>query len=173
MRLIRFGFSGFTVLAFAASSVAAQVPHSSSITITRGDFSISPYVGYLVSQKFIDGPFNSTLGTVSAPMYGVQASLPLAPSASLVGAIGYSSGDLRVGVPILGGVSVGNTNTWVFDASVELRATGWGTGGFVPVAELGGGALRREVSIANVSASTTDFMVSGGLGADIPLSSNI
>jgi hypothetical protein len=107
-------------------------------------------------------------------MYGVQASLPLAPSASIVGTIGYSSGDLKVGVPILGGVSVGNTNTWVFDAAVELRPESWAAKSpFIPVAQLGGGAIRREVGVLSASRSTTDFMVSGGLGADFPLARNI
>jgi len=175
MRPLRFAFSAVAVFAVAASSAAAQVVRGpSAIVVNRGDFSVAPYVGYMVGQKFIDGPLNSSLGTWAAPMYGVQASFPLAPSASLVGTIGYSSGDLKVGVPILGGVSVGNTNTWVFDAAVELRGESWARRSpFIPVAQLGGGAIRREVGVMSVSAKTTDFMVSGGIGADIPMSSNV
>ena len=163
------------VLALAVDGAAAQsVPRSTPIVVTRGEFAVSPYVGYMVSQGFIDGPLNTSVGMHNAPMYGVQASFPLAPSASLVGSVGYSSGDLSFGVPILGGVDVGNTSTWVFDASVELRAGSLGNAGhFVPIAQLGGGALRREVSVMGMSRSGTDFMVSGGIGADVPISNTV
>ncbi len=85
----------------SAGAVSAQSkPTVSSIMVTRGEFSVTPLGGYLVSQKFVEGPLNSSLGVVNAPLYGVQASLPLAPSASLVGTLGYASGDLEVGIPI-------------------------------------------------------------------------
>jgi hypothetical protein len=160
----------------SAEAVSAQTqPTVSSIMVTRGEFSVTPLGGYLVSQKFVEGPLNTSLGVVNAPLYGVQASLPLAPGASLVGTMGYASGDLEVGVPILGGVSIGSSNTWLFDASVELRLDSWQERGkrFVPLAQLGGGALRREVSVAGISAHTTDFMVSAGVGADFPITRNL
>src|SRR5688572_12067490 len=158
------------VLLGAGSASGQTQPRSSSIIVTRGEFSVQPYGGYLVSQKFVEGPLNSSLGVVSSPLYGLQASLPLAPGASLVGALGYSSGDLEVGVPILGGVNIGSSSTWLFDAAVELRLDSWQEKGkrFVPLVHLGGGALRRELTVAGVSANTTDFMVSGGVGADFP-----
>jgi hypothetical protein len=157
------------------TGVEAQRPRGSAITISRGEFSVAPYGGYLVTQNFINGPLDTSLGTVNAPVYGVQASLPLAPSASLVGAIGYSSGDLEVGVPFLGGLSVGNSTAWVFDASVELRAESWQTQGkrVVPLVHLGGGAISRELSVLGVSARSTDFMVSGGVGADLPVTNSL
>jgi opacity protein-like surface antigen len=158
-----------------AGEAAAQTPRSSSIIVKRGEFSVAPYGGYLVSQAFVEGPLNSSLGVVSSPVYGVQASLPLAPGASLVGALGYSSGDLEVGLPILGGIGIGNSSTWMFDASVELRLDSWQEQGkrFVPLAQLGGGAFRREVTVAGISARTTDFVVSGGVGADFPITNNV
>jgi hypothetical protein len=163
-------------LAVGATGAYAQgLPRSSSIIVNRGQFSVAPYGGYLVSQKFIEGPLNTSLGVQSSALYGVQASLPLAPSSSLVGTVGYSSGNLEVGIPILGGVDVGNSSTLLLDASVELRLDSWQEKGkrFVPFAQLGGGALRREVTVAGVSASTTDFMVSGGVGADFPINRNL
>src|SRR5688572_20394795 len=159
----------------AGAASAQTVPRSTPISITRGEFSVSPYGGYLVSQRFIDGPLDTSLGVVGSALYGVQASLPLAPGASLVGALGYSSGDLEVGVPILGGIGIGSSSTWMFDASVELRLDSWQAQGkrFVPLAQLGGGAFRREVTVAGVSARTTDFVVSGGVGADFPITNNV
>jgi hypothetical protein len=163
------------VLAISAHEAAAQSRPLSPITITRGSFSVQPFAGYLMSQSFVEGPLNTRIGSVNAPLYGVQASLPLAPSASLVGTIGYSDGDLEVGLPIVGGLSVGNSNAWIFDASAELRLDSWQDQGrrFVPFAQLGGGAIRREVTVAGISANSTDFIVSGGVGADVPLTSNM
>ena len=164
----------FGAVVLSAGEAAAQT-RSSPIIVTRGEFSVAPFGGYLVSQAFVEGPLNSSLGVVSSPVYGVQASLPLAPGASLVGALGYSSGDLEVGVPILGGIGIGSSSTWMFDASVELRLDSWQEQGkrFVPLAQLGGGAFRREVTVAGMSARTTDFMVSGGIGADFPITNNV
>lgn len=170
MRSILFMASALTALV-CHDAAAQSVRRANDITITRGSFAVAPYAGYLLSQEFIDGPLGAALNVQSAPIYGVQASLPLAPSASLVGTFGYSSGELRAGIPLIGGINFGETSTAVFDASVELRMQTRGT--FMPVVQLGGGATRREVRVAGFSASTTDFQVSGGIGADIPLSSNI
>jgi hypothetical protein len=84
--------------------------------------------------------------------------------------VGYAGGDLEIGLPILGGIDVGQTNALVFDAAVELRAAG---ARFAPLLQLGGGAIRREVSIAGLTASSTDFQVSGGIGADLPITDNL
>jgi len=159
----------------AGAASAQTVPRSTPISITRGEFSVSPYGGYLVSQRFIHGPLDTSLGVVGSALYGVQASFPLAPGSSLVGALGYSSGDLEVGVPLLGGVSIGNSVSWMFDANVELRADSWESSGkrFVPVVQLGGGAMHRELSVMGITAKTTDFMVTGAVGADLPLMPNL
>ncbi|HSL70303.1 MAG TPA: hypothetical protein VK864_08680 [Longimicrobiales bacterium] len=175
MRSILVGAAVFSAVLVAAQSSEAQIPRSTPISVTRGSFAVAPYAGYLISESFIEGPLNTSLGTVNAPVYGVQASLPLAPSFSLVGTVGYASGDLEVGLPVLGGIAVGNSDTWVLDAAVELRPDGWEEQGkrFIPVVHLGGGALNRKLEVLGVSASTTDFMVSAGLGADFPLTSNM
>jgi hypothetical protein len=155
-----------------ASAASAQTPRSSAISVNRGTFAVAPYAGYLVSQSFFDGPLNSSLSIQSSPVYGAQLSLPLAPNASIVGTLGYGSGDLEAGIPIIGGISVGETSTLLMDASVELRVPS-ATMRFVPVFQLGGGAIRREVTILGVTADATDFQVSGAIGADFPLSQNI
>lgn len=157
----------------AAGSAHAQAPRrSSDISISRGSFAIAPFGGYMLSQRFIDGPLGTSLNVQSTPIYGVQASLPLAPNASLVGTLAHGNGDLEAGLPILGGIGIGTTSTTVFDASAELRF-GSEAGRFMPLVQLGGGAIRREVTVAGVSASTTDFTVSGGLGADFPITRNL
>lgn len=164
--------SALGVLVSVAGAHAQSTSRSSDISISRGSFAVAPFAGYLLSQQFVDGPLSSSLNVQAGPVYGLQASLPLAPSASIIGTLGYSSGDLQAGIPIIGGISLGTTSTAVFDASVELRMEGRARS-FIPLVQLGGGAIRREVTVAGVSASTTDFEVSGGIGADIPLGPNL
>lgn len=153
----------------------AQRRTESAITVNRGSFAIAPFGGYLVGENFVEGPLNTSLGGVAAPLYGAQLSMPLAGGVSLVGTAGYSSGDLEVGVPLLGGLSIGDNRTMLFDASVELRPDSWEESGkrLIPIVQFGGGALHRELSVMGVTAKSTDFVVSGGLGADLPLGSNL
>jgi hypothetical protein len=168
--MLRYALSVATLTtALALSAGVTEAQRSSAITISRGSFAVVPYGGYLVTQPFIEGPLNTSLSFVASPLYGLQASLPLAPSASLVAGVGYSSGNLEVGVPVLGGISVGNSSALVMDAAVELRMT---ARRFSPFVQLGGGAIRREVSVIGVSRSTTDFQVSGGAGVDLPIAGN-
>jgi hypothetical protein len=165
-----FLFTAAAVLAIAGD-VSAQ-SRSSAISVDRGSFAVAPYAGYLVSQSFFDGPLNTSLAIQSSPVYGAQVSMPLAPNASIVGTLGYGSGDLEAGIPIIGGISIGQTSTLLMDVSVELRVPS-ATMRFIPVFQLGGGAIRREVTIVGVTADATDFQVSGAVGADFPMSSNI
>jgi hypothetical protein len=162
-----------SALALAFAGTAEAQSRSSAISVNRGSFAIVPYAGYLVAQSFFDGPLNTTLGITSSSVYGAQVSMALAPTASLVGTVGYGSGDLEAGIPIVGGISIGSSNTLLLDASVELRLESSQRKRFVPVFQLGGGMIRREVSILGVTADATDFQVSGAVGADVPLASNI
>lgn len=143
-----------------------------AVTTSRGSFAVTPFGGVLLSQRFLDGPLGTSLNVAGAGMYGIQLNVPLASSVSLIGSVGHASGDLEAGIPIIGGVSLGSTSTTVFDGGVELRFPSRAARA-VPFVQFGGGATRREVTVAGVSATTTDFQVSGGIGADIPVSSNI
>lgn len=170
MRSAIFLTSAAAVLS-SASVAVAQRP-GSAISVNRGAFAITPYAGYLITQNFLEGPLNTTLGIQGSPVYGAQLSLPLAPTAAIVGTIGYGSGDLEAGIPLVGGISLGKASTLLLDASVELRLERAGARA-VPVFQLGGGAIRREVTVLGMSADATDFHVSGALGADLPLAPNI
>jgi hypothetical protein len=154
------------------SAAAAQGPRSTPISVNRGLFAVAPHAGYLINQSFFDGPLNTTLGIQGSTLYGVQVSMPLAPTASLVGTLGYATGDFEAGIPIVGGISLGSSSTLLLDAAVELRLEKQGSR-MIPVFQLGGGAIRREVTVLGFTADATDFQVSGGVGADIPITSNI
>lgn len=158
-------------LTVAVGSASGQKARESSITIRRGEFAVAPYAGYMVTQKFFDGPLNSALNVQGSSLIGVQGSLPLAPGAALIASVGYSSGDLRAGIPLIGGISLGTSATTVYDLSTELRLEN--SKRFIPVFELGGGVIHRKVTVAGFSAKTTDFQVSGGVGADVPIGNNL
>jgi len=171
MRAFRFLAGAIAVIAMASPAAAQR---GTPITIDRGEFAVTPFGGYLVSQTFLSGPLNTKLSVQASPLYGVQASLPLAPGASLIGTVGYANGDLQAGIPIIGGISFGKSATTLMDASVELRLEKFSSNGrFIPVFELGGGAIHRSVTVAGITAKSTDFEVSGGIGADKPLARSL
>src|SRR3979490_3333930 len=82
---------------------AAQAPESGTV------LHVSPYVGYMVFGNYISGPLGTSLTNAPAPLYGTQVGLSLSPELSLVGNVGYTSSDMKVGIPFLGGVSVGHS----------------------------------------------------------------
>jgi hypothetical protein len=83
-----------------ATPVVAQAPGSGTV------LHVSPYVGVMVFGDYLRGPLGTSVSNAPAPIYGTQVGLSLAPNLSLVGNIGYTQSDIRVGVPILGGLSV-------------------------------------------------------------------
>lgn len=171
MRPTRLLAGAAIVIAVVTQPVSAQTIGNSNIAASRGAFAIAPHGGYLLSQRFLDGPLGTSLNVSAAPMYGVQVSMPLAPSISLIGGVAYASGDLEAGLPFIGGISFGTASTTVFDAGIELRLDR--KQGIMPLVQFGGGATRRAVTVAGVSANTTDFQVSGAIGADIPLTTSL
>jgi len=158
-----------------ATSSHAQTSLPRAESPSPGVLGIAPFAGYLISEPLVEGPLSTSVGGANAPVYGAQLSVPLFASVSLVGTVGYASGDLDVGVPLIGGISVGDSKTWLFDGGLELRPDSWQESGsrFIPVVQLGGGALRRELNVAGIAATSTDFVVSGGIGADIPIGPNV
>ena len=79
---------------------------------------LTPYAGYLLTGNWYDGPVGTNLAATNAPMVGGQGSIPLTRGIALVGTLAYASGDLRIGLPLLGGVNVGSANIWMYDAGL-------------------------------------------------------
>ena len=61
----------------------------------------------------------------------------------IVGNVAYTEPDLSVGIPILGDISFGKSNVWLYDGGIQLSAPGYGTGdrGIFPFVQVGGGAM--------------------------------
>ncbi len=108
----------------ASSLIATAVVASTARAQTGVGATITPYAGYLITGDWYDGPVGSNLSTTNAPMVGVQGSVPLTRGISLVGNLAYGSGDLRVGLPLIGGFNVGTVKTWLYDAGLELGGLG-------------------------------------------------
>ncbi len=154
-------------LALAAAPVQAQ--QSSNIFVQRGEFELTPYAGYIFTGHFANGPLSTSVGSANGALYGAQLALPLAPSASLVGGIAYSSGDLNVGIPIIGSQKIGTAVAWIYEGDLQLRAAQMKQGtlaGFAPLFQVGAGAIHRNLSAVGLSATSTDFAINAGVGAD-------
>jgi hypothetical protein len=133
--------------------------------------SLTPYVGYLVTGKWYDGPGGSSLATANSPMAGVQVGVPLTSGVSLVGNLAYSSGDLRVGLPLLGGVNVGTNRMWLYDAGLEIGGLAHKRTGVAPYLLGGVGGVTNDIRNALFTTRTSNLMYSAGVGIDLGLSS--
>ena len=131
---------------------------------------VTPYAGYLVAGNLYDGPLGTSISSTNAPMVGAQASIPLTRGVSLVGNLAYASGDLQVGLPILGGINVGSTRTYLYDAGVEIGGLAGKATGVKPFLQGGIGGMTSEVKNGLVNLRSTNIAYSAGVGVDIGVS---
>lgn len=155
--------AGAVALALSSSAARAQVPGVG--------ISIAPYAGYMIFGDFLKGPVGSSLSSASGPVLGAQLGLRLAPGISLVGNVARASSDLEVGIPILGGVSVGESTAWMFDGGLQVGVP-LPAGALSPFLQVGAGAIRHEVAVGPVDTKSTSFAGNIGLGADVAIAPN-
>ncbi|HEX9106479.1 MAG TPA: outer membrane beta-barrel protein [Longimicrobiales bacterium] len=162
-------------LALVAAPAQAQY-RPSSISVNRGQMEISGYAGYIFTSHFANGPASTSIGTGNGALYGAQLGLPLSPNASLVGGIGYSSADLRVNAPFIGGENVGTSVAWIYEGDLQLHGSKQARGtlqGFSPFLQVGAGAIHRNLTSLGISATSTDFAINGGVGVDFEVSQGL
>jgi Outer membrane protein beta-barrel domain len=157
--------------ALAAAVVAAAAAPAWGQSASRSLAEVTPYAGYLVSGNLVDGPLGTSLSGGSGPLFGAQLAVPLGAGVAVVGNMGYSSGDLRVGLPIVGGVNVGSTKSLLFDGGLQLSVPGVSSGNrsLVPFAQVGIGGIRKELAISGLNTHATSLTYNAGLGADFSL----
>ena len=157
--------AGFIATAFTVSPLAAQAPGSGTV------LHVSPYVGYMVFGDYLKGPIGTTISNAPAAVYGAQVGLSLAPNLSLVGNFGYSASDIKVGVPFLGGLSVGHSSMMLYDADLEynLGTSKNGAMPFAPFIQAGAGAMRYKIDESILTTNATNFAGNVGLGADFTI----
>lgn len=136
--------------------------------------SVSPYAGYMMFGDIVDGPFGTSLTNSSGAVYGIQGNLPLGSTLSVVGNVGYTEPDLRFGVPILGGVTFGKSQVWLYDAGFQFSAPSMrGDRAITPFLQIGAGGMHYNVQVAGLNRSASNLAFNAGVGADIPLAQNL
>jgi hypothetical protein len=132
--------------------------------------SVTPYAGYLITGRYLDGPFGTNVATVNTPMVGAQLAIPLAGGLSLTGNVGYASADVRVGVPVIGGINVGTNSLWVYDAGLELGGLPKGRTGLAPFVQGGVGGMTNNIRSSFLNLQSTNLVYTAGVGVDVGLS---
>ena len=165
----------FAALAIASGSAEAQRTSRRMPVINNTPApSVSPYAGYMMFGDIIDGPLGTSLSSSSGSVFGVQANLPLGPTVSVVGNVGYSEPNLRFGVPILGGINFGKSQVWMYDGGLQLSAPSLpGSRTISPFVQVGAGGMSYNVQVAGISRKASNLAFNAGVGADIPLAQNI
>ena len=136
--------------------------------------SITPYGGYMVFGDILNGPLGTRLSSSAAPVYGAQVNLPIGSTLSIVGNVAYSQPNLQIGVPILGGLGVGKSSIWMYDAGLQFSAPVMtGQRSIIPFVQAGVGAMKYDVQVAGLSRNASNIAFNAGIGADIPLAQNI
>ncbi|MES2523555.1 MAG: outer membrane beta-barrel protein [Gemmatimonadota bacterium] len=159
----------------SALALAAVLPASLEAQAgarTGSGASLTPYAGYLVTGALYDGPLGTDISKSNAPMVGVQGSIPLGSRLALVGNVAYASGDLQVGVPILGGINVGTARTYLYDAGLELGGLNGRTKGFAPFVQAGVGGMTSDIKNGLLNTRSSNIAYSAGVGLDIGVSNS-
>ena len=157
----------------ALVSTAALIAVHATNAQRGGGASLTPYAGYLVTGNWYDGPVGTSLSTTNAPMVGAQGSLPLSRGIALVGNLAYASGDLRVGLPLIGGVNVGTAKTWLYDASLEFGGLSARGAGIAPFVSGGIGGMTNNIHNTLFSTRASNVAYTAALGIDLGLSPGI
>ena len=135
-------------------------------------FNVSPYAGYMMFGKLFDGPIGTSISAGSGPVYGAQMSLTMAKNVALYGNVGYSSSDLKIGLPIIGGLNVGSSKALLYDGGVELKIPMQAATVLTPFVQGGIGAIRYEVESGFLNTKATNVAYNFGGGVDMKLSPN-
>jgi opacity protein-like surface antigen len=164
-----------SAVAVATLGTVAHAQSRASSLPSGKAFDFTPYVGYMVFGSLMDGPFGTSIGNAPAPVFGAQLGMRLAPNISVVGNVAASSGDIKAGIPLLGGLSVAHSNMLLYDGGLQLDVPVMTLSGtkMSPFIQAGAGAMRYEISQSFLSTNATNFAANVGVGADVALGNNI
>jgi hypothetical protein len=137
-------------------------------------FQLTPYAGFMMFGKFLEGPVGTSLSTKNSPVYGAQLGVQVAPNVALYGNVGYASTNLQVGAPILGHVNVGDSKVWMYDGGLQLDIPVSEFSPVKPFVQAGAGAMHYDIMAANLLNTTaTNFAWNAGAGFDIKVAPSI
>jgi hypothetical protein len=106
-------------------------------------------------------------------MVGVQGGVPLTRGVSLVGNLAYASGDLRIGLPLIGGVTVGSAAIWMYDAALELGGLAGRSRGIAPFVQGGIGGMTNDIRASVFETRATNVAYTAGVGVDVGVSDGL
>ena len=166
-RLVRTPLAAALVLASlaAASPAHAQLRGGASSV----GLELTPYAGYMFFGDYLEGPLGTNVSNANGQVLGAQLGLRLSPNIAIVGNLARASADLEVGVPILGGIGVGSSQVWLYDAGLQFSAGTFGRqgAGLSPFLQIGAGGARHELSSAGLETDASNFTFNAGIGADV------
>jgi len=154
-----------------AAAIVSAMPLAAQQATPRV-FDVTPYAGYMMFGKLFEGPIGTSVSAGSGPVYGAQMSLTMAKNVALYGNVGYSSSDLKIGLPIIGGLDVGSSKALMYDGGVELKIPMQAASVVTPFVQGGVGAIRYEVESGFLNANATNVAYNVGGGVDVRLSPN-
>jgi hypothetical protein len=137
----------------------------------KPSFGITPYAGYMKFGNIANGPLGTSLRNAGAAVYGAELSLGLTRNLALVGNVGYARPNLEVGVPIVGGLSVGESSVLLYDAGLRLSLP-LQSGGLplTPFVQAGAGGIRQSIRVDPLETHSSNFAYNFGGGVDVALS---
>src|SRR5438067_11338337 len=109
--------AGVIVVIGTASVVSAQAPAPAA---SGTAFELTPYAGYMIFGDFLKGPLGTSVSNAPSAIYGVQLGMKLYPNVSLIGNVVYTNSNVTVGVPFLGGYSIAQSSTLLYDGGLQL-----------------------------------------------------
>jgi hypothetical protein len=154
-----------------AASVALALPAAAQAPGSGTVLHVTPYVGYMKFGDYLKGPLGTSLSNAPGALYGAQVGLSLSPNLSLIGNAGYTASDVTVGVPFLGGVSVGHSSMLIYDAGLEYNLGSSMSGGLPlsPFVQAGLGAIRYDINESILTTQASNLAGNIGVGADLAL----
>ncbi len=158
-------------LGLAIVLAAISVPATSHAQLRQpaAIIEVTPYAGYMKIANYADGPFGTNLSNRSGYVVGAQLAYRLTPNIAVIGNLARAGADLQVGVPILGGIGVGSSTLWLYDAGLQLGlpAVDRGGVGVSPFVQLGAGAIHHDVGSSLLRSQSTNLAYNAGVGADV------
>lgn len=157
-------------ITLAAALVAASPFLAQAQKGTGVGAHLTPFAGYLITGDWYDGPVGTSISATNAPTLGVQGGIPLTTGVSLVGNLAYASGDLRIGLPLLGGVNVGSANTWMYDVGLELGGLAGRSTGIAPFVQGGIGGMTNDIKVNVLETRSSNVAYTAAVGVDVGIS---
>ncbi|MFL5577982.1 MAG: hypothetical protein ACJ79S_18665 [Gemmatimonadaceae bacterium] len=158
-----------TALGAGSATVASPLLAQGGAPRTAPIAQITPYAGYMFFGDFLKGPIGTSISSANGPLYGAQLGVNLTRNVALIGNVARASGDLQVGVPFLGGLSVGQSSAWLYDGGIQLSAP-LGARAALPITpfvQLGAGAISYDVNASVLETKATNFAANAGVGVDV------